>query len=472
MLEFIVPFNNSKPKYLQLYDYIKHEIIENQMKLGSKLPSSRMLSTHLGVSRNTILSAYELLLAEGYIVSRQKSGYYVTEQLDIAFMKPPNNKSTVHQDPVPLKKDIYEIDFKYGHIDRRNFPYKAWKTALTRCLPPKHTSSSDYGNKQGELPLRRVLSEYIYRSRGVHCTPEQIVITSGTQMSLDHICRLTHDKFSSVAMENPGYIGGKVIFELNNVDVLPIHLKKDGIDMDELTQSKCKLALVTPSHQFPLGMTMSVSKRIEVLKWANEVNGYIIENDYEGEFSHSGQPIASLQSYDNNERVIYLYNFSGSLLPGARMSFYVLPNSLIPHYQNTLGLIEQSVPVYQQNALEDFILSGEWEKHIRRMRKIYKSKHVVLRNAINTYFGKSVEPIGNAVGLHLLLRVHNGMDENTLIETALVAGVKVYTTSQFWIDAKKIDTALVLIGFGNTTNEEITKGIALLKHAWFGNTSS
>jgi len=154
------------------------------------------------------------------------------------------------------------------------------------------------------------------------------------------------------------------------------------------------------------------------------------------------------------------------------MSFYVLPNSLIPHYQNTLGLIEQSVPVYQQNALEDFILSGEWEKHIRRMRKIYKSKHVVLRNAINTYFGKSVEPIGNAVGLHLLLRVHNGMDENTLIETALVAGVKVYTTSQFWIDAKKIDTALVLIGFGNTTNEEITKGIALLKHAWFGNTSS
>jgi len=293
------------------------------------------------------------------------------------------------------------------------------------------------------------------------------VLTSGTQMSLDYICRLINHQYQSIAVEEPGYVGAHTIFELNKFKVQPIQLNDDGLDINDLLEKKSRVVLVAPSHQFPFGMTMPVSKRIELLKWAEEKSGIIIENDYEGEFSHSGKPITCLQSFDNRDCVIYLYSFSGSLLPAARMSFFVIPQPLLEDYKQLLGSLEQTVPVYQQKALESFIVEGDWEKHIRRMKKLYKTKFIVLKEAINESMGKHVKIIGNEIGLHVLLSINNGMDEKTLIERASEVGVKVYPTSKFWFDSKNQKSELILLGFGNITKEEIVEGINLLKKAWF-----
>ena len=468
MLEFIVRFYGSTPKYVQLYDYIKSEIINGNIKSGSKLPSSRMLATHLSVSRNTIISAYDLLSSEGYMESKSKRGYFISNDIDMDYITRPikHNKRYNAELPSEIKKN-YKVDFKYGQIDSKNFPYTQWRRALTCGFNSENIDSLSYGDKQGELSLRTIIADYIHKARGVICSPDQIVLTSGTQMSLDYICRLINHQYQSIAVEEPGYVVARTIFELNKFKVQPIELNDDGMDINDLQEKKSRVALVAPSHQFPFGMTMPVSKRIELLKWAEEKGGIIIENDYEGEFSHSGKPITCLQSFDNRGCVIYLYTFSGSLLPAARMSLFVLPRPLLEDYKQLLGSLEQTVPVYQQKALESFIAEGEWEKHIRRMKKLYKAKFIVLKEAINESMGKCVKIIGNEIGLHVLLNINNGMDEKTLIEKAEDVGVKVYSTSKFWFDGQNQKSELILLGYGNISKEEIVEGIKLLKKAWF-----
>jgi len=474
MLEFLVNFHDHRPKYIQLYDYIKREISNGNMSPGAQLPSSRKLANHLAVSRNMIVSSYDLLLSEGYIESKNKRGYFISNEIDTDFMACSEviNRSKTHtgiQEPdiVSESQKAYKIDFKYGQIDSKNFPYTEWRRALSRWLTPENLESISYGEKQGEISLRIIISDYIHKARGVSCSPDQIVLTSGTQMSLDYISRLINHKFKSVAVEDPGYVGARPAFQLNGLSVQPIKLKNDGIDLISLSKSESRVALIAPSHQFPMGMTMPISKRIELLKWAEENDGIIIENDYEGEFSHSGKPIPCLQSFDKRDRVIYLYTFSGSLLPAARMSFFVLPQTLVERYNRLLGSLEQTVPVYQQKALESFIVEGSWEKHIRRMRKLYKGKYMILKDSLEESMGDRIKIVGNEIGLHVLLSVDNGMKEKTLVEKAAEVGVKVYSTSNFWMDHQDPNLPFILLGFGNLSEEEIALGAQLLRTAWF-----
>lgn len=472
MYEFTFQFDlkNTTPKYQQLYQYIKTEISNGYLAAGTKLPSTRNLCAHLGISRNTVDTAYGQLLAEGYLVSKEKSGYYVSDDILAHIFTPQEINSALLTSVESNETDdnpSVRYDFKYGQIDQNNFPYSIWKKSITQWLTSSKSDGLTYGHRQGELSLRQEITSYIRNARGVKCVPEQIILTSGTQMSLDLICKLLKYEHHSVAVEDPGYIGARTIFCANDYEMVPISLDSAGINLKQLKDSFARLVLVTPSHQFPSGMIMPISRRLELLKWADENDGIIIENDYEGEFSYIGNPIPSLQSHDENGRVVYLYNFSSSLLPSVRTSFFVLPPTLFVKYQELFTSLEQTVPIIEQKAIEYFIAEGAWEKHIRKMKNIYSKKFVTLSEAIQKYMNDRVEIIGNKAGLHILLRVKTHYTEKELIKSAKRAGIRVYPTTQYWLGNPSEEYPLILLGFGGMVISEFDEAIHLLSNVWF-----
>lgn len=474
MYEFTFQFDlkNSTPKYQQLYEYIKGEISNGYLVAGTKLPSTRNLCAHLGISRNTIDAAYGQLLAEGYLVSKEKSGYYVSEDMPLHRFKTHEvNKASLTSTELNVCNDSSNIryDFKYGQIDQRNFPYTIWKKAVTQWLSNSKSVGLSYGHRQGELSLRQEIASYIRNARGVKCTPEQIILTSGTQMSLDLICKLLKHDHHAVAIEDPGYIGARTVFRINDYEMVPIALDSAGINLHQLSGSSVRLTLVTPSHQFPSGTIMPISRRLELLKWADENNGIIIENDYEGEFSYIGNPVPSLQSHDENGKVIYLYNFSSSLLPSVRTSFLVLPPSLFVKYQELFASFEQTVPIIEQKAIEYFIAEGAWEKHIRKMKNIYSKKFVLLTEAIRKHMNDHIAIIGNKAGLHILLRLKTHNTEDELIKKAMRSGIRVYPTTQYWLGNPSGAYPLILLGFGGMDASAFDEAVHLLSEAWFSN---
>ena len=472
MYDFSIEFNyeDKTPKYEQLYKYIKDEIFNGHFSSGSKLPSTRSLSRHLGVSRNTIDSAYGQLLAEGYLVSKEKSGYYIADDISSYTLSNLENEEEIGEFiEIEEEKDeaVITYDFKYGQIDEKNFPLSIWKRSINQWMASLEFKTMNYGHKQGELSLRKELAFYIRNARGVRCSPEQIILTSGTQMSLDLICKLLKDDYKSVAVEDPGYIGARDIFKSNEYELIPIGLDLAGMEIVKLEESSSNLALVTPSHQFPYGMIMPISRRLELLNWADKNDGIIIENDYEGEFSYIKNPVPSLKSHDEKDRVIYLYNFSSSLLPSVRTSFFVLPVQLLKKYKKLFINLEQTVPILEQKAIEDFIAKGAWERHIRKMKNIYARKFVDLSEAVKKHLGDRVEIIGNKAGLHILLRVKTDYTEDMLIKKAEKVGVGVYPTSKYWLGSSDEKYPLILLGFGGMEVYEFDKAISLLAETWF-----
>lgn len=471
MYEFILDFNldSSTPKYQQLYEYIKKEIENGHFSAGSKMPSTRNLCSHLGISRNTVDTAYDQLLAEGYLTSRERSGYFVSQDIDLSGLRIGANCRPDLSEARAPKSELpkFKFDFKYGRIDYSSFPLGIWKKAITHWIHTENHALLSYGHRQGELSLRQEISNYIRNARGVNCSPDQIVLTSGTQMSIDLICKLLQSDHKTVAVEDPGYIGGRMMFQANNYEIMPIPLDAAGINLDKLKACPARLVLITPSHQFPYGMIMPISRRLELLKWAHENDGILIENDFEGEFSYSGRPIPSLQSYDSNGRVIYLYNFSSSLLPAVRTSFLVLPPILLDRYNKLFPVLEQTVPITEQRAIEYLIAEGFWEKHIRRMKKIYSKKFSHLSDTLQEHMEQRIDIIGNKAGLHILLRVKTPDSERELIDKAKKAGIRVYPTTPFWLEEVSEAYPLILLGFGDMDENQIKEGVALLNEAWF-----
>ncbi|MFE8699293.1 PLP-dependent aminotransferase family protein [Cytobacillus sp. FJAT-54145] len=461
----LTPILNSElrdPLYAQLYFYIKTEIENGRISAGKKLPSIRQLSLHLKVSKNTVETAYQQLLAEGYIESVPKSGMIVLELEEVESVKIP---PIIH--PMIIEKEHIKYDFQYGDIELEKFPYKVWKRYMNEAMDESNKSLFLYGEKEGEYELRSEISQYLYHGRGVACSPEQIVLTAGTQQAIILISQLLQLQGKSVAMENPGYDGVRSIFSLENCIVKPISIEKDGLDVDELSKSGAELAYVTPSHQFPLGMVMSIQKRMRLLNWAYETDSYIIEDDYDGEFRYIGQPITSLKSLDTGEKVIYLGTFSKSFLPAARLSYMVLPPALVSLYRDRFQSYSQSVSPIIQKAVYLFMKNGDFDRHIRRMRKIYHDKHKALLSELEKWMGGRVEIIGQRAGLHILLDVKDSKDED-FIQKAREKGIKVYPTRKFWLDEGRNPASFIMLGFGGLSVEEIGDGIRELSEAWFG----
>ncbi|MDM5188332.1 PLP-dependent aminotransferase family protein [Bacillus sp. DX4.1] len=464
-MDLIIPLQieSTIPLYVQIYNFIKQEIVKGTILTGTRLPSHRNLALQLGVSRITVESAYQQLSAEGYVESKQKRGIFVAE-VDVDIMP---TKQPVSSLPLVITQKEDEVfDCSQGRVDQTAFPLTNWKRALQDCLLENENDLFTKEDPQGEYELRAHISHYLYHARGVHCSPDQVIIGAGTQPLLWLLIQLLgHHK--TYAVENPGFHRVKAIMQSCGLAIHPIPLDEKGIHVPALYNCDANVAYVTPSHQFPYGMIMPLSRRLELLRWANDHKNYVIEDDYDGEFRYVGKPIPSLQGLDTNERVIYMGTFSKSFLPSLRMGYIVLPNHLLEIYKKHGTIFKQTVSKIQQLAFTTFIKKGDWNRHVNRIRTLYKKKHQRLIKTLHEQMGTHVDILGDQSGLHIVLHVHNGMNERELIQTAAEKNVKVYPISIYDSVNELQKESYVLLGFGGLTEDEITTVVHLLRKAWF-----
>lgn len=461
----MLDYSKSTPLYVQLYEYIKHEIEIGTIKPDTKLPSKRKLANYLGISQNTIQTSYEQLCSEGYVESRPRVGMFVTRLEDnLLYAQSLKGKNDINVKP---RNDFeYLIDFNSGNVDLESFPYTIWRKLTAQCLYSDESKLLLVGDSQGEEDLRGEISKYLFQSRNVRCIPEQIIIGAGIQYLMILLCMMLGKEYK-YAIENPGYNKISNIFRDQGIDFDPIPIDENGICVDDLRKSSARVVYVTPSHQFPYGMVMPISRRLELLKWCEEKDGYIIEDDYDSEFRYKGKPFPSLQGLDSNGKVIYIGTFSKSLIPSLRMSYLVLPMKLVEKYQEYFKVYKQTISRLHQNTLYKFMREGYFSSHINKMRTLYRKKHAVLISAINRHMNEKVEIIGAKSGLHILLKVKNGMTEEELIQTAHNMKIKIYPTSIHYDGCATNEFPMVLLGFGGVKEIEIEKGIQILKNAWF-----
>ena len=452
--EFLFAFRENEAKYKQIYGQIKLLIETGQLAQNEAIPSIRKLADTLSVSRNTTLTAYEQLVAEGYIRREMKKGYFVN------LYEPIYLQSTVHQrEELSEPLSDIRIDFRAGAVDAEHFPMKVWRKYANQELNKEQAYT--YGDLQGELLLRQQIAKYLLQSRGVKVDSKEIIIGSGTQQLLLYLSILLKGRFDSIFLENPGYNGARAVFSMQHFQIRPLPVTDQGFHLHELTD-QARLVYVTPSHQFPYGVSMPVQQRLALVKWASN-DGYIIEDDYDSEFRYTQKPFPALAAM-NRDRVIYLGTFSKSFLPSLRLSYMVLPKSLLRKYQKQFSVMEQTASSLHQLTLAQFMKNGEWDKHIRKMRLVYKRKMILLVNQLRMHFGSKIAVIGEQSGLYVLVRVHTEQSEQWLIDEAARSGVKIYPTSPYFFSPA--GEPLLQFGFSNLTFEEIEEGIITLKKAW------
>lgn len=450
------------PLFEQLYAFIKGEISRGDFSPNERLPSKRKLAASLNCSQNTVQAAYNQLVDEGYLVSRAKSGYYVAE-MDGLFGIADSREAV---SPKKGQPPAYVHDFNPQGVDFDHFPFSLWRKITKEVINDYDRDLLRTGDPKGYGGLRTSIAKYLHHSRGVNCIPDQIIISSGTEFLLQLLIQL-FDASSVYAIENPGYEKLNLLFKSNRAEYVPLPLDAYGIKPETLEKNSADVACITPSHQFPTGRIMPVSRRIQLLNWAYEKpERYIIEDDYDSEFRYSGKPIPSLQGLDRQGKVIYIGAFSKSLSPALRISYMVLPEQLMQQYHEKLSFYICPVPTAEQKILQRFIDEGHFERHLNRMRTLYKQKREILVDEIRSALpGAQVE--GASAGLHFTLKINNGMNEQELIRTAGEYRVKVYGISRYYSSLPsdpKGDT--LLLGFATLKIDEIHEAVSTLVKAW------
>ncbi|KJS87039.1 MAG: hypothetical protein JM58_05930 [Peptococcaceae bacterium BICA1-8] len=467
MLEFSCALikDSKNPIYLQLYEYIKEEIAAGRIEYQTKLPSIRQLAIYLKISRTTIEATYHQLMVEGYINSRPKAGYFVNNINNIINVVKIDNAKEEANSNTPNKE--VEYDFRNDYIDRESFDFNLWRKYLNKALLENNQRYLTYGSHQGELELRVELAKYVHQSRGVVCSPEQVIIGSGGQPLLNILCGILKTHYKSIGFEEPGFKQARHIFKDHLFEIIPIKLDDDGVNVDFLAQSKAKIVYVSPSHQFPMGSIMSISKRVQLLNWAHANNTLIIEDDYDSELRYSGRPIPSLQGLSEGSHVIYLGTFSKILLPSIRISFMILPPNILSTYQTEKKKYNQTSSQIEQIALSLFMREGMLEKHIRKLRKIYARKNQLLIETIERTMGDKVKVMGTETGLHILLELNSSYSPVEITLLAEKVGVKVTPLANYFIGDSENKNPLVLLSYSGIPMEHIEPAIGLLNQVWF-----
>jgi GntR family transcriptional regulator/MocR family aminotransferase len=429
-----------------------------------------MLSKHLQLSKNTIEAAYDQLYAEGYIKKIPKVGYLV-EDIQSNLLKLPhdsaNEVSSLIKEAEQPKK--YKYDFAPRHMDKVCYSARTWKRILTSIINEEFESLLCYGDPQGEYELRCELAKYIYENRGVRCDPNQVVVGAGTQYCLNLICQILRESFDTIGMEEPGSNYIRYIFERNQFNIEPINVNEDGLDVEQLENSKCKLTFVTPCHQFPKGVIMSAKNRVQLLNWAQNNNRIIIEDDYDSEMRFGRKPIPALKSLDNNDKVIYLSTFSKIFIPSLRISFMVLPHWILELYLNKYKMNEQTTSKLDQLALARFINRGYMQSHIRKMKKYYEDKYVIITKAIQKYMGDNVKLISSDTGMRVILEIKTNYTEDQIVQLAENADVNISPISKYYkakSNYKQDGIIRVLISYKGISAEDIEPAIKALSYAW------
>ncbi len=472
----------------QIFEQIRTMILEETLKAGEPLPSTRMMSEQLGISRNTMTLAYERLEAEGYVDMRKSVGTFVALQVPgVATFTPAGEPPNVDDDGsapcerIALRSDELKsqalvnaslrrltADFWPGRPDPNSFPLKMWARLIANCLRSAGAALTEYRDPLGVRELRQAIVDHLRPTRGIMVDAEQVIIVGGSQGGLNLACRLLVTLGSSAFVESPCYQGAAYLFESFGAKLHPVHVDDNGIDVSKLPATQNAICYVTPSHQFPLGVTLSLDRRLELLAWATRTNSYIIEDDYDSDIRYRGAPIAALKALDRCERVIYVGTFSKSMGAGLRIGYVVMPATLFDAARHIKTLTNNGQPWLPQAALADFITNGSYDRHLRRIRHSYQARRETLLAALQKHFGGSTI-VGDNAGMHLVWRMPDQLPPANVVEKiALKAGVGVYTLNSggavdFGV-MRDSDRYLVL-GFTAPSEREISIGISRLAAA-------
>ncbi|MBR5288525.1 MAG: PLP-dependent aminotransferase family protein [Clostridia bacterium] len=434
----------------QLYGALRDEIERGGMAAGERMPSKRELSQHLGVSTATVEAAYGRLMSEGFCESRPRSGMFVAREL-------PGAVRRIAAQAAPVR-----WDFTTGAADADHFPYAAWARLMREVLSEQNNSLLLSGDPQGSPELRREIADMMKKLRGIEVQPDQIVIGAGTEVLVTALAALI-GRERLFAVEDPGYSRVRRILTASGARIAPTPLAGGAIDVSALYLCGAGAAYVTPSHQFPMGVEMDGAQRESLLRWARETGGYILEDDYDSEFRFSGTGAPALMAMDGGEHVIYMNTFARTLAPGLRLSFMALPLLLAQRYRAMHGAC--SVSGFEQETLRKFISGGHLERHIARMRVIYRERLAALTQEARQLGLGEVEPC--VAGLHVLLHVGGKTPAQELVPLAAREGVRLTRLCDYSVmRAEAAQDRVVLLGFAGMDEEEIRAGLKALCRAW------
>jgi GntR family transcriptional regulator / MocR family aminotransferase len=479
-ISLILAVDRKAPKALhrQVYDAYRAAILDRSLRAGQRVPSTRVLASELGISRIPILTAYAQLVAEGYFESRVGSGTVITRSLpDQVMLSEPRRPQSarVHPGSRRLSERFSNLGpvegvpwqrgwgaFGVSQVAFGQFPFQVWNSLVTRHCRNAYAKSLDYGNAMGAEDLREAIAAYLRTARGVRCEAQQIMVVSGSQQALDIAARVFLDRGSRVWMEEPGYRFARSVFAINGCKIVPVPVDDSGLDVAAgIKQHRtARAALVTPSHQYPLGVTMSASRRLQLLDWAQSSESWIIEDDYDSEYRYESMPIASLQGLDSNSRVIYVGSFSKVLFPSLRLGYLVIPSDLLDRFVAVRLAMDIGPPIFFQHVLADFINEGHFSRHIRRMRLLYGERRSVLIDCIRKDLG-SADVTGGEAGMHLAITL-NGINDCEIAKRAARQNLWLVPLSTSYLG--KATRQGFILGFGSTAVEEMPNAVRKLRN--------
>ncbi|MGF9816766.1 PLP-dependent aminotransferase family protein [Brevibacillus agri] len=453
-----IRFREKEPLFTQIYHYLKDEIRHGHVQDEEFLPSIRSCAQSLGVSKNTVEVAYQLLVSEGYARSIPKKGYQVVYQAERPSITPAAS-------PGEAQAADIRIDFRYGDIELGRFSFQQWNKLRNRVIADHQQRYMVEEQPQGEFALRQELVKLLHETRKVAAAPEQIIVGATPQQLVSVLVQLLDREKQVIGVENPGYDGARNTFANGGYQVRGISLGADGVSMQELVDSGAAVMYVSPSQQFIHKLVMPLEKRHALSEWVQS-RAYIVEDDYEWEFKYEESFLPAIQSL-SPQKVVYIGRLSKALLPVCNVSYLVLPYELLARFHQRVPEYDQPVSRLDQLTLAAYLSDGYWHRHVQAMRKSYADKRKAFLQAVSRWMGERVEVEGKDTGLHAFLTVQKKGSEAEWMERAARCGVKVYGTARYWVHDTR-QYATVLLGYGALSEQEIEEGIRLLASAWFG----
>jgi len=469
------------PIYQQLYDWFRQAILAGQLRPGQRVPSTRNLAAELKVSRIPVSSAYDQLLAEGYLETFVGAGTCVARSIPDDALKFAWKGSSAHRQvaegKVPrrmarrvallsMPRQTWSnalVPFRVSLPALEYFPTAVWSKLVHRHSREQTRQSMAYGDAKGYWPLRETIAGYLGTVRAVRCEPSQVLITTGSQQGVQLSAHVLLDEGSQVWMEEPGYPGARQALRISGAQIVPVPVDQEGLNVREgIRRARSARAVyITPSHQYPLGMTMSASRRMQLLNWAARNGAWIIEDDYDSEYRFGARPIASLQGLDNSSRVIYVGTFSKVMFPALRLGYVVVPSDLVEAFSTARDASDQFSSTLYQAVMTDFIRYGHFARHVRRMRMLYMERRTALVDAIQQQLESTLEVVGAEAGMHLVAMLPQGVSDVTVSRKAAEIGLSVMPLSSCCLK-RPVRGGLVL-GYGGIDKKQIHDAVRKLK---------
>jgi len=468
------------PLHRQIYDGYRDAIVRGTLRPGQRVPSTRGLAAELRVSRIPVLGAYAQLMAEGYFQSRTGAGTAISlslpdqrvvvesrAALSVTHSTRERSRKVAKHSSLPdsLEHPPWRRGwgaFGVGQVDLDEFPFREWNRLVARHTRSGSAKSLDYGHVLGLKQLRAAIAFYLRTARGVTCEAQQIMIVSGSQQALDIATRVLLRARDRVWVEEPGYRYARFVFALNGCRIFPVPVDQEGLNV-QIGRKQCpkaRAAMVTPSHQYPLGVTMSASRRLQLLGWAARSGSWILEDDYDSDYRYEDMPISSLQGLDSNSRVVYIGTFSKVLFPSLRLGFLVIPHDLVERFLMVRLAMDIGPPVFFQGVLADFIQEGHFSRHIRRMRLLYRERRNALVESLAKEFGDSAKVTGEQAGMHLCV-IMNGIPDREIVTRAARANLWLVPLSSSYNGS--VAQRGFILGFGSTPASEMASAVRKLR---------